>query len=56
MPGCALLFYLDAPHGKMTAKYVGPVIRSGKVTKDGWSKVIWSDGDAKTHAELVDER
>ena len=56
MPGCTVLFYLDPPQGKMTAKYISPVIRSGKVDKKGWSEVIWRDGDAKTHAELVDER
>ena len=38
MPGCTLLFYLDAPHGKTTVKYVSPVIRSGKVDIKGWSK------------------
>ena len=34
----------------------GPVIRSGNVDKKGWCKVIWSDGDCHTHAELVDGR
>ena len=56
MPGCTLMFDLNAPHGKMTAKYVGPVIRNGKVDEKGWTKVILSDGDAKTHAQLIDKK
>ena len=46
---------MNPPHSKMTAKYVGPVNRNGKDDKKGWAKVIWSDGDEKTHAHLIDK-